>query len=115
LFTILAGAYLLSAAVLDLLIVRDMGNSYGYFDKIAMAAVSAPVGLVTVGLLENNIPLTNRLPWFAVLVASQCGNVLLAWGAVRGLRLAVRAVTCLVWGGNPPGPEDEEQMRRVRL
>jgi len=107
LFLILAGAYLVPAIVLDFFIVRDMGTSYEFFDTIAMAIVSAPVGLVTVGLLENTIPLDRKTVWFAVLVASQCGNVLIAWGLIRGLRLAVRSARRLVRGGNPPVTEIE--------
>lgn len=90
LFLILAGAYLLPAIVLDVLVVRDMGNSYGFFDTIAMAVVSAPIGILTVGLLEGTLPLNRPAAWFAVLVLSQCGNVLLAWGLVCGLRAAIR-------------------------
>ena len=95
----LAGAYLLPAVVLDALVVRDLGNSYGFFDTIALAAVSAPVGLVTVALLEGTVPLDRRAVWFAVLVASQCGNVLLARGLFRALRAAVRAVARQARGG----------------
>ncbi len=95
----LAGAYLLPAVVLDARVVRELGNSYGYFDTYAMAVVSAPVGLVTIGLLAGTVPLDWRAAWLAVLVASQCGNVLLARGLFRALRAAVRAVARLARGG----------------
>ena len=110
LFLILAGVYLLPAIVLDIVLVCDMGNSYAVFDIIGMAVLSAPVGFVPVLLLERTIPLDWPAAWFAVLVVCQCGNVLLAWGVVRVLRLTIRAAARLVGGGNPPSPE-EERMR----
>ena len=112
----LAAAYLIPAALLDVAVVRTLGQSYGYFDAIALAAVSAPVGAVAVGVGERFLPMAPdaAAAWFGLLVAAQAGNVALAWLAARGVKRVVRAVGRALWGGDPPAAGQADRMGGVR-